>query len=86
MLSADGLTPKQQLSELRDRILMLIQKQAVSYRDVPPKLKSADSKSRPTIRSRYEKQSLEEYFLKRSFRPDSKSSIHPSVSYFSVES
>ena len=46
-LSADGLTPKQQLGELRDRILPLIQKQAVCLNeDILPKLKSGRTRTR----------------------------------------
>jgi polyphosphate kinase len=69
MLSVDGLTPKQQLSELRDRILPLIQKQAVCLNeDVLPKLKSAGLElASYNSLSRYEKQSLEEYFLEKVF-------------------
>ena len=68
-LSADGLTPKQQLSELRDRILPLIQKQARCLNeDILPKLKSAGLElASYNSLSRYEKQILEEYFLERVF-------------------
>src|SRR5262245_18931543 len=41
-LSADGLTPQQQLNELRDRILQLIHKQSACLsEDVLPQLKAA---------------------------------------------
>ena len=68
-LSADGLTPKQQLSELRDRIVPLIQKQAACLNeDVLPKLKSAGLELTSfNSLTRYEKQSLEEYFLEKVF-------------------
>ena len=68
-LSADGLTPGQQLSELRDRILPLVQKQSACLcEDVLPQLKTAglELASYDSL-TRYEKQSLDEYFLEKVF-------------------
>jgi polyphosphate kinase len=68
-LSADGLTPQQQLSELRDRIVPLVQKQARCLsEDILPKLKAGGLElASYNSLTRYEKQSLEEYFLEKVF-------------------
>jgi polyphosphate kinase len=68
-LSADGLTPQQQLRELRDRIVPLVQKQARCLsEDILPKLKAGGLElASYNSLTRYEKQSLEEYFLEKVF-------------------
>src|SRR5512144_568762 len=68
-LSPDGLTPKQQLEKIRSRILPLVERQSKCLMDeVLPELQSAgiELASFASL-TRYEKQSLEQYFLEKVF-------------------
>jgi len=67
--SADGLTPQQQLIKLRQRIAPLVQKQSECLlEDVWPKLSAAGVELVTySSLSRYEKQSLDEYFMEKIF-------------------
>ncbi|HEV8368145.1 MAG TPA: polyphosphate kinase 1 [Pyrinomonadaceae bacterium] len=67
-LSPDGLTPEQQLKQSRERLLPLLDQQTECLEDVLEKLSRAglEVASYDSL-SRYEKQSLEEYFLERVF-------------------
>ena len=69
VISADGLTPSEQLSKTRERILVLIEEQARCLRDeILPELKKADIALVPYASlSRHEKESLKEYFLEKVF-------------------
>jgi polyphosphate kinase len=68
-LSLDGLTPQQQLEQVRERVLSLADKQAKCLReDVLPKLKEGGiAVETYDSLTRYEKQSLEEYFTEKVF-------------------
>jgi len=69
ILSPDGLTPEQQLEQLRERMLPLLKQQMDCVRhDVLPGLKRAglEIASYESL-SRYEKESLENYFLEKVF-------------------
>jgi polyphosphate kinase len=68
-LSPDGLTPKQQLEQVRERILGLVEKQASYLRnDVLPKLEQAGIViAKYNSLTRFEKQGLEEYFSEKVF-------------------
>jgi len=68
-LSADGLAPKQQLEKLRERILPLVDQQSNCLNnDVLPKLAQAGLElvSFESL-TRFERQSLQEYFVERVF-------------------
>jgi len=68
-LSADGLTARQQLEILRERILPLVHQQSNCLNDdVLPKLKQAgiELASFDSL-TRFERQSLEDYFIERVF-------------------
>ena len=68
-LSPDGLTPQQQLEQVRERILGLVEKQASCFTaDVLPKLKQAGIEiEKYDSLTRFEKQGLEEYFCEKVF-------------------
>ena len=69
VLSPDGLTPQQQLEQVRERILGLVKKQAACLSDdVLPKLKQAGIEiEKYESLTRFEKQGLEEYFCEKVF-------------------
>jgi polyphosphate kinase len=68
-LSPDGLTPQQQLEQVRKRILTLVEKQASCLRsDIFPKLEQAGIEvEKYDSLTRFEKQGLEEYFCEKVF-------------------
>jgi polyphosphate kinase len=67
VVSADGLTPVEQLRKTRERVLVLINQQARSLReDILPQLKEAGvSLISYESLSRHEKDSLKDYFMER---------------------
>jgi polyphosphate kinase len=69
VLSPDGLTPEQQLEQLREKILPLVEQQTMCLRDdVLPKLEEAGIHlARYESLSHYEKQSAREYFTEKVF-------------------
>ena len=68
-LSPDGLTPQQQLEQVRKRILPLVEAQASCLRtDIFPKLEQAGIEiEKYDSLTRFEKQGLEEYFSEKVF-------------------
>ena len=68
-LSPDGLSPEQQLEQIRKRSVTLVEKQADCLRnDVLPKLEEAGiAIEKYDSLSRFEKQSLEEFFSEKVF-------------------
>ena len=68
-LSADGLTPAQQLAKTRERILALVDEQARCLReDILPSLDKAGISLVPyESLSRHEKERLEQYFIEKVF-------------------
>ena len=69
VVSADGLTPGEQLAKVRERVLVLINEQARSLRDdILPQLKDAGLSLVPyESLSRHEKESLKDYFMEKVF-------------------
>lgn len=69
VVSADGLTPAEQLSKARERILALVKEQARCLREeVMPQLKNAGLFVLPyESLSRHEKESLDDYFMEKVF-------------------
>ena len=69
VVSADGLTPGEQLAKVRERVLVLINEQARSLRDdILPQLKYAGLSLVPyESLSRHEKESLKDYFMEKVF-------------------
>ncbi len=69
VVSADGLTPEEQLAKVRERVLVLITEQARSLRDdILPQLKYAGLSLLPyESLSRHEKESLKDYFMEKVF-------------------
>jgi polyphosphate kinase len=69
VLSADGLTPAEQLAKTRERTLVLVREQARSLRDdILPQLKHAGLSLVPyESLSRHEKESLSDYFIEKVF-------------------
>ena len=67
VVSADGLTPAEQLRKTRERVLELINDQGRSLReDILPQLKSAGVALIPyESLSRHEKESLKDYFMEK---------------------
>jgi polyphosphate kinase len=69
IISADGLTPRQQLVRTRGRIVELLNEQAACLRnDILPQLKAAGvSLIRYESLTHYEKQNLKDYFMEKVF-------------------
>ena len=69
VISADGLTPTEQLAKTRERILVLIKEQARCLREeILPQLKEAGIALVPFASlPRHEKESLNEYFVEKVF-------------------
>ena len=69
VISVDGLTPAEQLSKTRERILVLIEEQARCLREeILPELKKTGIALVPYASlSRHEKESLKEYFIEKVF-------------------
>ena len=67
VVSADGLTPAEQLRKTRERVLVLINEQARSLReDILPQLKAAGVSLVPyEALSHHEKDSLKDYFMEK---------------------
>lgn len=67
VVSADGLTPAEQLRKIRERVLELIDEQARCLReDILPKLKTAGVSLTPyESLSRHEKENLKDYFMEK---------------------
>jgi polyphosphate kinase len=69
LVSADGLTPAEQLARTRERILVLVNEQARCLREeILPQLKDAGVAVVPyESLSRHEKESLKDYFMEKVF-------------------
>src|SRR5688500_5148371 len=69
VVSADGLSPAEQLAKTRERILLLVREQARCLREeILPQLKAAGLSLIPyQSLSRHEKESLDEYFMEKVF-------------------
>jgi polyphosphate kinase len=69
VVSADGLTPSQQLAKTRERILVLVDEQARCLREqILPHLRDAGiAVIRYESLSRHEKESLKDYFMEKVF-------------------
>jgi polyphosphate kinase len=69
VVSADGLSPAEQLAKTRERVLLLVKEQARSLREeILPQLKAAGVSLIPYHSlSRHEKESLDEYFMEKVF-------------------
>lgn len=67
VVSADGLTPQQQLAKTRERVLVLIKEQArCLHEEILPQLKDAGlSLISYESLSRHEKESLKDYFMEK---------------------
>ena len=67
VVSADGLTPAEQLRKIRERVLVLMDEQARCLRDdILPKLKAAGVSLIPyESLSRHEKENLKDYFMEK---------------------
>src|ERR1044071_4685299 len=69
VVSPDGLTPQEQLTKTRERVLVLINEQARCLREeILPQLKDAGVSLVPhESLSRHEKESLKDYFMEKVF-------------------
>src|SRR5687768_9309140 len=69
VVSADGLSPAEQLAKTRERTLLLVNEQARCLREeILPQLKAAGLSLIPyQSLSRHEKESLDEYFMEKVF-------------------
>lgn len=69
LISADGLTPSEQLAKTRERILVLVKEEARCLReDILPELKEAGLSLIPyESLSRHEKENLKDYFMEKVF-------------------
>jgi polyphosphate kinase len=69
LVSADGLTPAEQLAKSRERILVLVKEQARCLREeILPQLKATGLSVIPyESLSRHEKESLKDYFMEKVF-------------------
>ena len=69
IVSADGLSPAEQLRKIRERVLVLVEQQANCLREeIIPKLKDAGITVIPyDSLSRHEKETLKDYFMEKVF-------------------